>query len=367
MKKATRIALIMIAAATAANAQQQTSQVDEVGTLHLPDGEVIPYSDLASSEARKNFIDLTRGYEKVLAPKPADWKRKEGETAAEEERRWYDQAVYIPWLAKLRAYFSVSIEPKRIAGIQTDIIEPGGGISDRNRSRVLINLHGGGMVVGARYGGQLESIPVASVGKIRVITVDYRMAPEHKYPAAEDDIVAVYRELLKTYQPENIGIYGCSSGADLTATTVAKLIATGQPKPGATGMFSGGIVGSRKLGDSNYFFSGGKPTWDEARDSYTGGLDMRDKARYPAGSPAIQRQFPPSLLISGTRDPALSSTVFTHAALVDLGVDAELHIWEGTPHCSFAQPFVDPGVPESQQAWRVIAKFFDRHLGRKAR
>ncbi len=66
-----------------------------------------------------------------------------------------------------------------------------------------------------------------------------------------------------------------------------------------------------------------------------------DSARYPAGSPEIKRQFPPSLLISGTRDPALSSTVFTHAALVDLGVDAELHIWEGAPHCSFAQPFAD--------------------------
>lgn len=367
MNKAKSIALIMMAAATAASAQQQTSQVDEQGALHLPEGVVIPYSDLASPEARKNFIDLTRGYEQILAAKPADWKRKEGETTAQEERRWYDQAAYIPWLTRLRASFPVSIEPKRIAGIQTDIIEPTAGVSDRNRSRVLINLHGGGMVVGGRYGGQLESIPVASVGRIRVVTVDYRMAPEHQYPAAEDDIVAVYRELLKTYRPENIGIYGCSAGAVLTGTTVAKLIATGQSKPGAIGMFGHGIVGSPKLGDSNYFFSAGKPTWDDAPDSYTGGLNMRDAARYPAGSSQIKRQFPPSLLISGTRDPALSSTIFTHAALVDLGVDADLHIWEGAPHCSFAQPFVDANVPESQQAWRVIAKFFDRHLGRRSR
>ncbi len=117
--------------------------------------------------------------------------------------------------------------------------------------------------------------PLRVSGGSRVITMDYRMAPEHKYPAAEDDIVAVYRELLKTYRPENIGIYGCSAGAVLTGTTVAKLIATGQPKPGAIGMFGQGIVGSHKLGDSNYFFSAGKPTWDDAFDSYSGGVNMR--------------------------------------------------------------------------------------------
>lgn len=362
--KVSRMALVMLAAGAVAGAQLQTSKVDDAGSLHLSNGEVIPYSNLASSQARRNFIDLMRGYETVLAPKPADWERKNGETAAEEERRWYDQVLFVPWLARVRKQFAVSIEPKTIAGVRTDIVEPSAGVSDRNRSRVLINLHGGGMMVGARYGGQIESIPVASVGKIRVITVDYRMAPEHRHPAAENDVAAVYRELLKTYRAENIGIYGCSSGAALTATSVATLIANGQPKPGAIGMFGDGLVASRKLGDSNYMFSGGKPTWNEADDSYAGERNLRDRVRYPAGSPDIQRQFPPSLLMSGTRDAALSRTVFAHSALVDLGVDADLHVWEGAAHCSFAQPFVDPSVPESQQAWRVITKFFDRHLGR---
>lgn len=365
--KISPLALAMIGAAAAAiGAKQSASKVDDAGNLHLSTGEVIPYSNLASPEARRNFVDLTRGYEKLLAPKPVDWKRRAGETAAEEERRWYDQAAYVPWLARLRRQFPVSIEPKRIAGVQTDVVDPDGGVAIGNRSRVLVNLHGGGMVVGARFGGQIESIPVASVGRIRVITVDYRMAPEHGYPAAEEDVVAVFRELLKQYRPENIGIYGCSSGAALTANAVAALIARGLPKPGAIGMFGDGPVGSRNLGDSNHVFSGGKPTWDEAADSYTGGLDLRDRTRFPAGSPDIQRRFPPSLLMSGTRDAALSRTVHAHSALVDLGVDADLHVWEGAPHCPFAQPFVDPNVPESRQAWRVITRFFDRHLGRTA-
>lgn len=358
--------LLIVITAQGAGAQPYTSEIDANGALHLSHGEIIPYSDLASPEAKKNFIEITRGYQALLAPKPAGWKRKKGESAADEERRWYDQIAYVPWLIKLRRHFAVVVEPRMIGGVQTDVVEPKEGIIRRNEHRVLVNLHGGGMTVGARYGGQLESIPIASIGRIRVITIDYRMMPEHALPDAEGDVIAVYRELLKTYRPENIGIYGCSAGATLAGSTVAELISAGEPTPGAVGMFGSGPFGRGHLGDSNYFFSGGKPIWNAAG-SYSAGTDAEKSASHPAESPEIQRRFPPSLLISGTRDPALSSTVFAHSVLVVLGVDAELHVWEGAQHCSFAQPFVDPQVPETQQAWKTIVKFFDSHLGRSGR
>lgn len=141
--------------------------------------------------------------------------------------------------------------------------------------------------------------------------------------------------------------------------------------PGAIGMFGEGPFGGSAFGDSNYIFSGGKPVIPpgeaDAPGSYTAGLNMDDQAAYPVEAPEIQRQFPPSLLMSGTRDIGLSKTVFAHSLLIDLGVEAELHVWEGAPHCAFAQPFVDPKVPESQQAWKVMANFFDTHLGRRTR
>jgi acetyl esterase/lipase len=84
----------------------------------------------------------------------------------------------------------------------------------------------------------------------------------------------------------------------------------------------------------------------------------------PAAAPSVLKQFPPTLLISGTRDLMLSGTVYTHTQLVKAGVDADLHVWEGAPHCSFAQPVVDPNVPETREAWDVIVKFFDSHLGK---
>src|SRR3546814_4916378 len=146
-----------------------------------------------------------------------------------------------------------------------------------------------------------------------------------------------------------MGIYGCSPGASLRGSVGAKLIASGQPKPGASGMFGYGPFGRRALGDSNYIFSGGKPTLSLERDKgpgkYTGHVDIGNHANYPVEAPDIQRQFPASLLMSGTRDLGLSSTVFAHSLLVDLGVDAKLHVWDGAAHFAFAQPFLDPDVP----------------------
>src|ERR1700730_10857453 len=147
MRSISRILLLTMSMASGAYAQQQASKVDDAGTLHLPDGEILPYSDLASPQARKNFIDSTRGYE-ALMTKPADWKSKTGETTDDQERRWYDEEAYDPWLTKLRHRFAVVIEPKMISGVQTDIIAPPEGPSDHNKYRVLINLHGGGMLVG---------------------------------------------------------------------------------------------------------------------------------------------------------------------------------------------------------------------------
>src|SRR3546814_14476068 len=98
-------------------------------------------------------------------------------------------------------------------------------------------------------------------------------------------------------------------------------------------MFGYGPFGRRAVGDSNYIFSGGKPTLSLERDKgpgkYTGQVDMGNRANYPVEAPDIQRQFPASLLMSGTRDLGLSRTVFAHSLLVDLGVEAKLHVWEG--------------------------------------
>ena len=140
-------------------------------------------------------------------------------------------------------------EVLEIEGVYTEVFEPVGGVSPNNARRVLINLHGGAFSLGARTEGRLESIPVAHVSGMKVVSVDYRQGPEHRFPAASEDVATVYRHLLETHAPAEIGIFGCSAGGLLTAQSVAWFDARGLPQPGAIGIFCSG-AGAFSTGDA---------------------------------------------------------------------------------------------------------------------
>jgi acetyl esterase/lipase len=91
---------------------------------------------------------------------------------------------------------------------------------------------------------------MAGIGHVKVISIDYRQAPEHKFPAASEDVAKVYQELLKTFKAENIGIYGCSAGGFLTAQSVAWFQAHNLPAPGAIGIFCAGALSWTAPSDS---------------------------------------------------------------------------------------------------------------------
>lgn len=357
-------AAVVLVAGVAIGAQREGQgarqpTVDSDAAVHLP-AVTVPFSSLASPEAKRNFLDFAHGFTLINA-----WVAESDDIGL--LRRRLDDNLMRPGVEKLRATFPVKIKPAVIGGVQTDVIDPVAGPASRNKKRVLINLHGGGFEVGARLGGQMESIPIASLGSIRVITVDYREGPESHFPAASEDVAAVYRALLKTYPPHNIGLFGCSAGGVLVAESLAWFQAHGLPRPGAVGMFGAGALIDAG-GDSHYVgpllmgwpisSEGDKnPYFDVPQGT------LKSPLVSPAHFPAVLQGFPPSLLISGTRDSALSSVAYTQAQLVKAGVQAELHVWEGVPHCGFAQPVVDPRVPETREAWNVIVRFFDQHLG----
>ncbi len=130
----------------------------------------------------------------------------------------------------------MKVEETTTAGVNTDIITPLD-TPAANRDRVLINLHGGGF--NSDSGSLIEGVPIANLAKIKVVSVYYRLAPENPFPAAVDDVVAVYKELLKTYKPKKIGIFGTSAGATLTAEVAVEVETSPKlPMPGALGMFS---------------------------------------------------------------------------------------------------------------------------------
>jgi acetyl esterase/lipase len=225
-------------------------------------------------------------------------------------------------------------------------------------------------MTGAGVFGPLESIPVAGIGKFKVITVDYRQGPEHKFPSASEDVAAVYKALLQTYKPKNIGIYGCSAGGVLTAEATAWIAKEKLPAPGAIGIFCGsaagwsdgdsGTLGLPLEGLTPYPEYSKPPHASVGNVAYFSDADFNDPLVQPIRSAAILAKFPPTLIITSTRDGALSGAVYTHTQLVKLGVDAELHVWEGMLHGFFTY---EPDIPETKEVWNVVTKFFEKHLG----
>ncbi len=242
------------------------------------------------------------------------------------------------------------------------VITPESGIGPDRRDRVLINLHGGGFTTDS--GSLTESIPIAALTHIKVITVLYRLAPEHPFPAAVDDAVWVYRDLLKTYKPEHIAVYGASAGAILTAELAVKLKMLGLPAPAALGIFS--TTGDFSTpGDTQavYTVTGvagplSPPQFGRKFISeYVGNTDARDPVLSPLY--ADLHGLPPSLFLSSTRDMMLSQTTVLHRAFLRAGVDARLVVFEALNHGFW----YEAGLPESKEANTLMAKFFLSHLG----
>ena len=271
-----------------------------------------------------------------------------------------------PYIARDHELFAVDKKDQKIGGVHVYDFLPKAGVSAKNKDRVLINLHGGGFSGCWPGCAELESIPVSALGQIEVISVDYREGPDHKFPAASEDVASVYQELLKTHKPENVGIYGCSAGGMQTAMSVAWFQKHALPPPGAIGIFcagAGGVFGGDALytampmGEARL----APPMKPGARPplSYFADTDPKDPLVSPVSSPEVLVKFPPTLIITGTRGFELSSALYTHEQMVKLGVEAELHVWEGLFHGFF----YNADVPESKDALNVIIKFFDRHLG----
>ena len=338
------------------------------GTIRVPAFD-LPISEALSVEARKYLIDSRRASAGAGSPNTGSIKtEKEFTEYVEKFREQLDTGFAKPLADRVMRAFPVTMRPSKIAGVPVEEFEPTGGVSAENKNRALINLHGGAFFAGAVYLGRVESAPIASIGKIRVVSVDYRQGYEHKFPAASEDVAAVYQALLKQYPARNVGIYGCSAGGSLTAQAMAWLVEKGMPTPGAMGIFGAGARSGS--GDATYFAAignGSTPppaTIRSARDNrfgYFANVGPDNRLVYPEKDPALLAKFPPTLLITATRATDMSSALAMHRALTRAGVDASLQVFDGLHHCFIYQY----SLPEVQDANATIVRFFDRHLGRQ--
>ncbi|WP_447764208.1 alpha/beta hydrolase [Sphingopyxis panaciterrae] len=293
-----------------------------------------PWPDTLSVEARAGLAAND-----ARTPAPPDF----------EGRRAWSEAVQQEVGQARLARYGVAMEDGRIAGVPVRIFTPK--TMDKDGA-LLLNLHGGGFVVDA--GSITENATVAALTGYRVVAVRYRLLPEHRFPAATDDALAVYRALLRERDAASIGLYGTSAGAILSAELVARLRAEKLPLPAALGFFSGSANLSM-FGDSVTLF--GDPASATALGKlYAGDRDPADPMLSPIRGDLAG--WPPTLCISSGRDFLLSATAEFCRVLDAADVPAKLLLFDGLPHAFWS--YID--APETDAAFEAMARFLRTRL-----
>ena len=335
-------------------AAEQEARNDRAGPRHAPAKNLPVPAELTPEVAAAVAQPYGSPLWNLNAPNAAAWHEIVAKSVA----------VDAPKLAAARAALGVSLTPTTVGGIPAFWLEPNV-VPPNHRGQVIVNIHGGGWVFGPGESGTTEAMLLAAHGGYRVLAIDYRMPPDSPFPAALDDLVAAWRELVKTTDPRHIGVEGTSAGGNLTLAMMLRLKAEGLPMPAAIAPGSP-VSDLTKTGDSyatNEWVDNVLVTYDgflsRGIDLYAHGHDLRN----PLISP-IHGDFsglPPAIFTTGTRDLLLSDTIRAHRKMRQAGVPAELNVFEGLSHAQFS---LTPDAPDAKEAYGEIASFFDRYLSR---
>ena len=331
---------------TDTNAQENTWQIGP-RTLPPPAG--------ASDELRDSIANTPQ-------PDPATFQIK-----PQSEAEWTAviaqlDAGKVEAVHALREQLSVSVEGDEIEGINVYHVAPAE-IDPRHADHLFVYVHGGAFVLNAGEAGLSEPILIAHRAKMRVLSIDYRMPPKYPTPAGRDDAVTVYQHLLKGRGARSIAFGGTSGGGNLAMATVQRLLELGLDVPGTLYLGTPGADMS-KTGDTYYLNAGIDRILlaydgfvEAASRLYAGGRDLKD----PLVSPLYGdfHGFPPTLLVTGTRDLLLSAIARTHIKLRQSGVAADLLVYEGVSHGDYIAVM---DSPESLHAFAELNAFLLQHL-----
>ena len=229
--------------------------------------------------------------------------------------------------------------------------------------RVLLYLHGGAWVMGSPRTHRALVADLARRAGVRALSLDYRLAPEHPYPAALDDAVAGYDWLLASgIEPGRIVVAGDSAGGNLALALLLRLRDAGTPQPAGAVLLSpvtdlglgGASHATRKAVDPFFATADLRPFIA----SYAGAHDPREPYLSPLG--ADLRGLPPLLIHVGDHEVLLDDAVRLGERAHEAGVEARTVVWPGMTHVFQLQTFL---LPEARRANVEIAAFIRSKTG----
>ncbi|MEH6822658.1 MAG: alpha/beta hydrolase [Motiliproteus sp.] len=252
----------------------------------------------------------------------------------------------------------VEIEDRNVAAIPCRWLK-----GPVDSQRVLLYLHGGGFVIHLPRTYDAFATRLAREIGASALIPDYRLAPEHPFPAAVEDCLTSYRWLLdQGYSADQIVIAGDSAGGCLTLTTLLQIRDAGLPKPAAAVLLSPGTDCRRQALFGEPELESGDPVLStDALDFFLSAyLTGDDSDTNPLVSPVFgdYHDMPPIQFHVGSTEMILDHTLRVAERVSAAGGDAGLHVWKAMPH---VHPLIS-WLPESKQALSMMGQFLRKHL-----
>lgn len=266
-------------------------------------------------------------------------------------------AMWEPVAAEVFAACSAAVETRTIGGVTCHVGTPPGGA---DAEPLYLFVHGGAFVFGAGLYARMQAALLSDSLGVATVSVDYRMPPDHPFPAAPEDCFAVYKALIETHDPARIVIGGSSAGGNLAAAAMLMIRDRRLPMPAGLVLLTP-EVDLTEAGDS--FQTNAlldvtlKGSLRNCNALYAAGHDLTDPYLSPLYGDLAG--FPPTLVQTGTRDLFLSNSVLMHRKLRKAGVEAELHVWEAMPHGGFGM-FGMGQAPENREIEEEVRRFIRR-------
>ena len=306
-----------------------------------------------SKEAQNALVNITTQMPEFIPPKPDDLK-------GWGELNKQISTMSISQSQSLVDSFEANITSFKLGNVPVMDIKPKGWV---DQSKALIYVHGGGYTILGANSTLNNSVPISNATGLRVISVDYSLAPFSKWNETTSEVVSVIKALMdQGYSLENIAMYGDSAGGGLAASSILKMRDEGIGIPAALVLWSpwtdvsGAGDTYSTLKSADLFIP--KAMLKNMGEAYANVTDQKN----PYVSPVygdFSKGFPPTLIQVGTKEILLSDSVRLYQVLDQAGIPVKLDVYEGMPHVFQTTLYK---TPESSLAILKTSEFLKEYL-----
>jgi epsilon-lactone hydrolase len=349
---------VVVIAALALGAFSNVRAADTVAEQRAaqPAASPVPLPTTMSPEATRALQALyAADIKATTVPDPTDlaaWRRLQDHAATNNPRAKAAQAV----LPKL----GVSVIDAKLGGVPVIDVRPRGW--DKADRRLVIYIHGGAFTVNSARSTLANAARLAAKSGIRVISVDYTLAPGANWKIIQDQVFSVFKELLEQgYRMTEMAIIGDSAGGNLATRTVLNLRDNGLGMPAAAVLWAPWSDLTDE-GDTAITLKDAEPILsyrnilEPSARGYADGLNLKDPRVSPLYAD-FTKGFPPTLIQDSTRTTFLSTSVRLYRKLDAAGAQPVLDLYEGMWHV-----FQADLVPEAETAVAKSAAFIATRL-----